>query len=195
VSRVLTAGQSGEIGTYIIFPSGLYGLPAGPAKSLGTIQSLMISTSKKLGFVPYVGEGTAIFNTVSSQSTGASLHSNTPKVHVLDVIPFILQVLDLSMKEDTPQGCVYERCYIIGANENRWKDVSAIFAQNLHSRGIISSPEAKSVTLEGSGGGEISDLMASDMFLKYDRAKKLGYKPTQQSLVEHLKTVFDGHAF
>jgi hypothetical protein len=73
--------------------------------------------------------------------------------------------------------------------------VSAVFAQNLNSRGIISSPEAQSTTLEGSGGGEISGLMASDMFIKCDRARKLGYKPTQESLVKHLETVFDGYAF
>jgi hypothetical protein len=117
------------------------------------------------------------------------------KLHVLDVIPFVLKVLNLAMSEDTPQGSVFERCYIIGANEDKWKDVSGVFAENLHARGIISSPKPKSVTLEGSGGGEISGLMASDMFLKYDRATKLGYKPTQESLLEHLKKVFDEHAF
>jgi hypothetical protein len=63
---VLTAGQDGAIGTYVVFPSGLYGLSTGPVKSLGTIQHLMVLRSKELGFVPYVGEGTTIFNTVST---------------------------------------------------------------------------------------------------------------------------------
>jgi hypothetical protein len=107
------------------------------------------------------------------------------------VVPFLLQVLTLAMSEDTPQGSVYERCYIIGANEDKWKDVSAAFAENLYARGVISSPKPRGVTQEASGGGELSGLMASDMLLKYDRATKLGYNPTHESLLEHLETVFE----
>lgn len=62
---VLNAGKQGKIGTYIIFPTGLYGASTGPVKALGVIQLLMYLKAKELGFVPYIGDGTARFNTVS----------------------------------------------------------------------------------------------------------------------------------
>jgi hypothetical protein len=49
----------------MIIPSGVYGTSTGPVKALGTIQYLMHEKVKELGFVPYVGEGSTIFNTVS----------------------------------------------------------------------------------------------------------------------------------
>jgi hypothetical protein len=63
--RVLKAGKEGKITTYIIFPSGVYGASTGPVKAPGVIQQLMYEKVKELGFMPYVGPGTSIFNTVS----------------------------------------------------------------------------------------------------------------------------------
>jgi hypothetical protein len=63
--RVLEAGKGGRINTYIIFPSGVYGQSVGPVKALGVIQLLMALKAKELGFVPFVGAGTSIFNSAS----------------------------------------------------------------------------------------------------------------------------------
>jgi hypothetical protein len=65
INRVLEAGKEGTINTYMIIPSGVYGASTGPVKALGTIQYLLHEKAKELGFVPYVGEGSTIFNTVS----------------------------------------------------------------------------------------------------------------------------------
>ena len=60
----------------MIIPSGVYGTSTGPVKALGTIQYLMYEKVKELGFVPYVGEGSAIFNSVSSLETPRILYSS-----------------------------------------------------------------------------------------------------------------------
>jgi hypothetical protein len=62
--EVLEAGKEGGIATHILIPSGCYGASVGPVKALGVIQLLMILKAKELGFVPYVGDGSAIFNMV-----------------------------------------------------------------------------------------------------------------------------------
>jgi hypothetical protein len=120
--------------------------------------------------VPYVGEGTALFNSL----------------HVGAISPFVLQVLDLALRDETPQGSVYERCYLIGGQETPYKEVSNAFAKVLHAEGVISSPHAKSVSLEESGEGELPMLMASNMRFVSDRAKSLGYKNEEVGLLEYL---------
>ncbi|OBT94643.1 hypothetical protein VE01_07983 [Pseudogymnoascus verrucosus] len=174
---ILNAGKEGKIGTYILFPTALYGRSTGPVKSPGVIQSLMIRQAKELGYVPYIGDGTVRFNTM----------------HVLDIIPPLLRMIDLSLQEETPQGSVYERCYIIGANLNRWIELSAKFAEVFHARGLIPSPIPKSIKREDvDDGGELAMLMSRDQLFLSERAEKtLGYKPTQKPLVEDLQTALE----
>jgi hypothetical protein len=130
----------------------------------------MQEKAKELGFIPYVGEGSAIFNAL----------------HVKDVTPFVIQLLALSLREDSPQGSVYERCFIIGGQEVPWKAASNAFAQALHARGLVESPTAKRVTLENAGKGEIPMLMASNMRFVSHRAERLGFQNKEAGLVEFL---------
>jgi nucleoside-diphosphate-sugar epimerase len=171
LSSVLNAGKHGKIGTYIIFPSGIYGEAAGPIPAHGVIQFVYREKAKELGFVPYIGEGTAVFNSL----------------HIAAVTPFVLQVLDLALKEATPQGSVYERCFLIGGRETRYKDIAEAFAEVLYNEGVISSPVAKSVERKDAGEGELPMLMSSDMRFVSNRAKKLGYKNEEVSLVQYLR--------
>ncbi|MCJ1405532.1 hypothetical protein MMC11_008760 [Xylographa trunciseda] len=168
--EVLEAGKDGRIGTYIVFPSGVYGASAGPIKALGVIQLLMTLKAKELGFVPYVGPGSSIFNTI----------------HVRDIAPFVLKLLERAMTAE-PEGSVYSRCYILGSNVNTWKEVSTAFAKVFHARGLVAAPEAKSIRREEGGEGEIVDLMAGNIHIKWNRAVALGFKPVQPTLLEHLQ--------
>jgi hypothetical protein len=149
----------------------LYGASAGPVSALGVIQLLMYQKVKELGFVPYIGAGTTIFN---------SLHVNA-------ISPFVLQMLALALSESTPQGSVYERCYLIGGKEMNWKEASNGFARVFHAKGIVPSPEAKSVRREEAGEGEIPFLMASDMRFVSKRAERLGYKNDEMDLLQFLE--------
>ncbi|KPI38087.1 uncharacterized protein AB675_1069 [Cyphellophora attinorum] len=169
---VLNHGKDGKTGTYIIYPSGVYGEAAGPIPAHGVIQFVYREKAKELGFVPYIGEGTAVFNSL----------------HIKAVIPFVLQVLDLALKDATPQGSVYERCFLIGGTETKYKDIAEAFAEVLYNEGVIASPVAKSVDRKGAGEGELPMLMSSDMRFVSNRAKKLGYKNEEVSLVEYLRS-------
>jgi nucleoside-diphosphate-sugar epimerase len=148
----------------------VYGNSTGPIKALGVIQLLMREKTKELGFVPYVGEGSTIFNVI----------------HVNAIAPFVLLMLDLALKEEKPNGSVYERCYIIGGQEVAWKEVAEIFARVFHARGLVASPEPKSVELSDAGEGEIPMLMASSVKFISPRAEALGYKHEYEGLEEFL---------
>ncbi|KAE9365195.1 NAD(P)-binding protein, partial [Stipitochalara longipes BDJ] len=169
---VLEAGKSGKLNTYIIFPSGVYGHSLGPVsgKALGVIQLLYKLQAEQLGFVPYVGEGSSLFQSL----------------HVEDFPPFVLQVLDESLKTDTPKESVYARCYIASSQSTPWKLVSPAFARLLHAQGIVDSPEARSVPLEEAGEGELPNLQAGSMLFKNERAKRLGFKPVKEDVLEFL---------
>ncbi|KIW95874.1 uncharacterized protein Z519_02939 [Cladophialophora bantiana CBS 173.52] len=160
----------------LINPSMLKGGPdtvniwqsCGPVPALGVVQLIFREKAKELGFVPYVGEGSAIFNCL----------------HVNAIAPFMLKVLDLALHDDTPQGSVSERCFPVGGEEINWKNVSETFAKVLHAEGLVPGPQARSVTLDEAGEGELPMLMASNVMFASRRAEKLGYKHNGVGLVE-----------
>ena len=122
--------------------------------------------------MPYIGEGSAVF----------------PTIHVEDFPPFVVKVVDEALKNPEPSGSVYSRFYITSSQPTAWKDASNAFARLFHAQGIISSPEAKSVAFGEAGNGELGHLLQpSSMLLRNDRAKRLGYKPVKESLLEYLE--------
>jgi hypothetical protein len=130
----------------------------------------MQEKAKELGFIPCIGDGTAILNSL----------------HVKDVTPFVILLLSLSLREDSPKGSVYERCFIIGGIETPWKVASEAFAKAFHAKGLIKSPTAKRIGLEDAGEGEIPMLMSSNMRFVSPRAERLGFRNREAGLVEFL---------
>jgi hypothetical protein len=96
-----------------------------------------------------------------------------------------LQVLEMAMTKE-PEDSPYKRVYIIGSNDDNWKDLSTAWAKAFYAQGVISSPEPRSIKLEDAGEGEISQLMAGNMSIKCDRAIRVGFKPTHPTLLEHV---------
>lgn len=172
-NRVLEAGKTGKLNTYLLFPSGTYGHSLGPAPgtALGVIQLLYKLQAEQLGFVPYVGEGTSLFQSL----------------HVEDFPPFVLKVLEEALKTDEPKESVYARCYIVSSQATPWNVVSSAFAKLLHAQGVVDSPEARSVPLEEAGEGELPNLQAGSMLLANERAKRLGFRPVKEDVVEFLE--------
>lgn len=62
---VLEAGTENAVDTYIVCPPVVYGGADVSASTLGIGYSLLTGNAKPLGYVPYVGEGTAVVSTVS----------------------------------------------------------------------------------------------------------------------------------
>jgi len=85
-----------------------------------------------------------------------------------------------------PEESPYKRVYIIGSNDDNWKDVSTALAKAFYAQGVVSSPEPKSIKMGDAGKGEITDLMAGNMSIKCDRAIRVGFKPTHPGLLEHI---------
>lgn len=64
-TRVLQAGERGKIITYIVCSAITYGPNTGPSPNLGVAYNIFTSNAKAHGFVPYVGDGTAVASAVS----------------------------------------------------------------------------------------------------------------------------------
>ena len=60
---VLEAGNQG-LETYILCPSVVYGTAAVGAKNVGVGYQLILENAGSLGFVPYIGNGSAILSAV-----------------------------------------------------------------------------------------------------------------------------------
>jgi nucleoside-diphosphate-sugar epimerase len=168
---VLNAGKSGKIGTYLIYPPIMFGRSAGPVRALGVIQLLMHEKALELGFVPYIGAGTTLTN---------SIHANS-------AVSFVLLILALALRSDEPKGSTYERVYFIGGKETAWKDMANAFAKVFKESGILDDGDARSVSLEEAGKGEIPELMARDMRFVGPRAISLGYRNTDPGLEEFIR--------
>jgi nucleoside-diphosphate-sugar epimerase len=145
------------------------------ASTLGVIQLLYKLQAEEIGFVPYVGDGSAIFETL----------------HVADFPPFVLNVLAEALETSEPKSSVYSRFYIITSQANTYKDISTAFAKLLHAQGIVDSPVPRSVNIENAGSGEMPNLQASNMLLRHDRATRLGWKPVKEGILEFLQAKLD----
>lgn len=61
---VLEAGAENAVETYIVCPSVVYGGASVSSPTMGIGYSLIVGNAKPLGYVPYVGDGTAVLSTV-----------------------------------------------------------------------------------------------------------------------------------
>ncbi|KAK4938465.1 hypothetical protein LTR10_021094 [Elasticomyces elasticus] len=176
---VLEAGQRGKITTYIVCLAVTSGQSAfNPTANLGVGYNIFVSLAKGLGFVPYVGDGTGVVSTV----------------HVLDAVPFITKIVGVAGTQE-PQGSAYSRYYILHGERLQWKDFSTALAKVLYTKGIVSSPEPKKISMDEAGVGEVKHLIAANMLVKGDRAAKLGFKPVQPSMLVSMQKDLGEHVF
>ncbi|KAF4972707.1 hypothetical protein FSARC_772 [Fusarium sarcochroum] len=166
---VLEAGAVDGLDTYIVCPSVVYGGSSILAPTMGIGYQLITGNAKPLGYVPYVGDGTAILSTC----------------HVLDLVDFLVKVSDVAA-EGPAQGTAYSRYYVLETSRVAWKNLATELAKVMHARGIFQSPESKSVPFEQAGEGEVKHLVAANMLIKGDRAAALGFKPRHPGILEQI---------
>ncbi|KAF2720602.1 NAD(P)-binding protein [Polychaeton citri CBS 116435] len=166
---VLDAGVEGTIDTYIVCPSVVYGGASYGAAGIGIGYNLITGNAKPLGYVPYVGEGSAILSTV----------------HVLDLIDFILRIADIAA-QGPAQGSAYSRFYMLETARVSWKQVATELAKIMHTKGIFQSPKPKAVPFEQAGEGEVKHLVAANMLIKGDRASRLGFQPRHPTILTQI---------
>ncbi|KIX93585.1 uncharacterized protein Z520_10763 [Fonsecaea multimorphosa CBS 102226] len=175
---VLEAGELGKIVTYIVCFAMTYGSNIGPVPNLGVAYNILTSNAKQLGFAPYVGDGSA----------KASL------LHVGDGVPFVTKIVGIAGTEK-PSGSAYSRYYILHGERVAWKELSSALAKVLHAKGVVASPEPKSVPSAEAGQGEIGSLIAANMLVKGDRAVRLGFKATHPSVLVQMQEDLGAHDF
>lgn len=176
-----------------------YGQNALGAKSnLGVGYSILTGNARQLGYVPYVGDGTAVASTVGPSTilfTLIPVETDThAQVHVADAVPFITKIIGVAGTEK-PQGSAYSRFYITHGERVAWKDLGKPLAKVLHAKGLIASPEPKRVSLEDAGEGEVKHLIGANMLVKGDRAARMGFKATKPSIVVELQKDLAEHDF
>ncbi|KAM0340140.1 hypothetical protein ACHAPU_010632 [Fusarium lateritium] len=157
------------IDTYIVCPSVVYGGASVSSPSGGIGYKLLAGNAKPLGYVPYVGDGTAILSTT----------------HILDLVNFLVKISDVAAQgpaEATP----YNRYYMIETSSIPWKDVATELAKAMYARGFVSSAEPKSVPFEQAGEGEVKHLIGANMLIKGDRSAAMGFEPRYPSFLEQV---------
>ncbi|KZF26916.1 NAD(P)-binding protein [Xylona heveae TC161] len=175
---ILDAGNEGSINTFIVCQALTYGTAEGPLPSLGIGYKILTGNAQSVGFVPYVGEGSAVLSVI----------------HINDAINFILKIVDVAVTQEVT-GSAESRYYIIYGERVSWKDLATALAKTLHKKGVFSSPEPRSVPLEQAGQGEIPKLLGSNMLVQGDRAEALGFKATAKPMVEHITEDLESYTF
>ncbi|KAL1595202.1 hypothetical protein SLS60_009890 [Paraconiothyrium brasiliense] len=171
---VLEAGSA--IDTYIVCPSVVYGGASISSPTKGIGYTLLTSNAKPLGYVPYVGDGTAVLSTC----------------HVLDLVDFLVKITKHAA-EGPASGTAYSRYYMLETSRVQWKDLATELAKAMHARGLVQSSEPKAVPFEQAGEGEVKHLVAANMLIEGERAAALGFEAKQPSILvqihEDLKVV------
>jgi nucleoside-diphosphate-sugar epimerase len=186
---VLEAGAEAAVDTYIVCPSVVYGGASISASTAGIGYSIIAGNAKSLGYVPYIGNGTAVISTVSlswnprSLFERLSLYSTPPQIHILDLIDFLVKITDLTAAGPA-QGTAYSRYYLLETARVQWKDLAAELANAMHAKGFFSSPEAKQVTFEQAGEGR--HLVGANLLIKGDRAAALGFQPKGENILTQI---------
>ncbi|KAM0360488.1 hypothetical protein ACHAP4_002569 [Fusarium culmorum] len=157
------------IDTWIVCPSVVYGGASTASKTMGIGYSLLTGNAKPLGYVPYVGDGTAILSTT----------------HVLDLVDFLVKISDVAA-QGPAEGTQYSRYYLLETSRVAWKDMATQLAKAMHARGIFTTSEPKNVPFEEAGQGEVKHLVAANMLIKGDRAAAMGYKAKHPSILEQI---------
>ncbi|KAF2445320.1 NAD(P)-binding protein [Karstenula rhodostoma CBS 690.94] len=164
---VLEAGDF--IDTYIVCPSVVYGGASVSATTMGIGYTLLTSNAKSLGYVPYVGDGTAVLSTC----------------HVLDLVDFLVSITGRAA-EGPADGTAYSRYYMLETSKVQWKDLASELAKAMHARGFFPSTEPNNVAFEQAGKGEVKHLVAANMLVQGDRAAAMGFQPKQPSLLNQI---------
>lgn len=117
------------------------------------------------------------------------------QLHYDDAIPFIIGTLERAANGQN-DGSAYSRYYILDGQSLKWKDVATALAKAMYKAGVVSTPEPRSVaTMEDAGEGEVPKLLGSNMLMRGDRARKLGFKVSQPSMLEQVEADLAGYAF
>ncbi|KAI1264024.1 hypothetical protein F5Y18DRAFT_437215 [Xylariaceae sp. FL1019] len=177
-TAVLQAGAESGLDTYIVCPSVVYGGAAIDAPGLGVGYTLLTGNAKPLGYVPYVGEGTALLSTT----------------HIVDLINFLVKISEVAVASPKAEGTPYERYYMLETGRVAWKDLATELARVLHQEDpeTFPYPAPKQVSFDEAGQGGVKHLIAGNTLFQGPRAQRAGFKPEGKHILEQLSVDLRG---
>jgi hypothetical protein len=149
MTRIFDADTEGYVSAYIIAPSTIYDTGDGPVNRISQQVPTLIKESLKEKQAVYVGEGTNHWNNVCTSllSSTAGLIYILLQVHVADLVDLYTLILNLavtSLVPAAPQDS-YSKFFWGSVGEHVWGDISREIGKILFAKGIVSTPEAKSI--------------------------------------------------
>ena len=147
----------------------------------------MGGNAKSLGYVPYVGDGSAVLSTVGyARFINPRFKTNhMVQVHLMDVVPFLLKLIERAASGPA-EGSVYSRWYNLETQRVSWKALATELAKVMHAKGLVQSPEPRKVSMEEAGNGEVQHLVAANMLLVGNRAATAGFSPSHSSILQQM---------
>jgi nucleoside-diphosphate-sugar epimerase len=171
ISSVLKAGESRDVDTYIMCPGIIYGGAAVGSLTIGLGYSGITSLAKAAGYMPYVGDGSAV----------------VAVTHVVDAVNFLVRLVERAAAAPAT-GSAYSRWYNVLTEERvSWKDIAMELARVLEKKGVVWEREARSVSLEEAGEGPFKYIIASNLLMQGPNAAKIGFMPSQPGIVEQME--------
>jgi nucleoside-diphosphate-sugar epimerase len=172
--KIFEAARKKLIASYIIAPSAIYGVAhKNPVNKISIQVPLIIRTAVEKKQAVYLGKGSNRWN----------------NVHIDDLADLYILVLQHALQNKST--VIPEEEYYWGSvNDHAWGDIARLAGQILHKRGLVNTPEAKSVTKEE----------LTEEFLVYvghnsrsvaNRGTKLGWKPHRKTIEENLEEDLD----
>ena len=153
----------------------VYGGAAVEAPSGGVGYALLTENARGLGYVPYVGDGSAVVSTT----------------HVLDVVRFLVAVAEQAAAAAPPADravAAYERYYMLETQRLPWKAVAAALAAVLHREAPARFPSAepRPVPEFGDAAGGAKLLLAANMLFRGPRAEAMGFRAEGRSMLDQM---------
>ena len=93
-----------------------------------------------------------------------------------------MKIVDLAAT-GPPKDSVYQRYYIVENSTVTWKQLATELAKALHSRGVVSAPEARSMSFDDEGLGPFKFVQGANMLMKGPRAAKIGFKAAHPDIL------------
>jgi len=177
--QIFAAGEQGDIDTYIIAPSTIYGTGRGPVRKISQQVNGIIRLALKAKQVLQIGPGTGEWN----------------NVHIDDLADLYVLILDDALVSGDPSenpskaASAYGRFFWGSVGTHVWGEISKKLAVLLHKMGLVTTDEVKSVTIQEQPGLLYCSNNSRTVATRGPRV--LGWKPSAKSLEDTLEEEID----
>lgn len=151
--RILKAGDSKAVNTFIVCPSVIYGIGGGLGSKTSSFYKYFISSilDKRHGYV--IGEGTNIIGMVGVHldfKTSFTYQIPLLQIHIKDLTALNLLIFDVALATNGKPllNSAFERFYIATAYDNPRQNIMRILTNILYKQGFVQSSDLKHLNFE-----------------------------------------------